>query len=319
MMQPQTLLLPPVYLSSAGFNYSSTFLQFGLGLQKVHKIWQFYMRSKMRVNSDHWLSLLLGHSFDHFFGHRTVTKIITVPFFVTVRLLNLIEQEDAFLRSFGRLKLAFQGMQPVSQCPNKVSGFKYLFSEYRYTQYRQNISTFTQRVQRIAYSIFDFLKHFFFLVMRFMDILELFSSDQAKIEELMHRSVQEGIVNLERVADVICNNNQNFLLRIEQLEKIMNEKSSFAFNPIRLAITFLNTLDQSAKTYKKTAVLTGNTTRIILKKTLLEMLPADAKKFIEPPILEKPCTNEQGQLPEYFVTIPVNFKRRQPFDDFCFP
>ena len=251
-------------LNNYSIHYSTTVCYIASSLQRVHRIWQTYVRGQAYRNPDNWLGLAIGHLTKFHYGTNMFVQLAAAPFFITSRILDFFEQEDRVVVAYETWKGALKGRYTFidDTILVKESKFNYLISRYRITKWKQNYSILTQRMHMIFFSSIALLIELFKLVMRFMDVLELFTLDAEKMKKHVERAIVEGGLTIPRVLKVLCNNRGLFLTRLEKIEKtflkiVQNDKAKQSREMISFSRTFFDQLEMGLNIYNSASKISG--------------------------------------------------------------
>lgn len=284
----QASSIPP-HLKNYGLQYSPAVCYIASSLQRVHQIWQSYIRGQNYRDPNKWLGLALGQLTKFHFGTNLLVQLTAAPFFVTARILDLFEQEDRVIDAFKTWKGAVKGRHLFKHelsltAPSKVNR---LVSRYRITKWKQCGSTLIQRIRMIFHSSIALISEIFALIMRFMDLLELFTMDTKKMKKQLDRAVLEGGITIPRVLNTLCNNREIFLLRLEKIEQTFiqvvqrdSERVNQSNQLISYSRTFFKQMELGLDVYRTTSEVTGEAAVTLFKEIVFFLTPRHFEKFM---------------------------------------
>lgn len=171
-------------------------------LKRVHRVWQLMIHGRLYANPGNYYGLLLGK----LCNTSTFLKNASVPFYVTARLLDLYDQENAWQDSKIKWFEALSGVHPVQlkTNPNIIHSSVFLSG---HTLAWLNVTSIRAyvRIQRVAMSSLNISLQTFKLLMMAMDVIELFNMEWSNLTE---QSAKRVGIDAPRCLNVLVHANQ---------------------------------------------------------------------------------------------------------------
>jgi hypothetical protein len=206
-------------LSIQNLSYPAAIWTCTATLKRVHSIWRLVTQGNLYADPDNFFGWISGITLQALIRDNVLLEYSTVPFLFSSRFLDLFEQEESWNKSRIRSLEAFQCLQPVFnefQVKEQASSFSF-FSNVTLIWIKINPKNLNIRIQRIAYSTLDFAFHTFKLVMRVMDIVEIFSMEE---KNLRSQSLRESGIHVPRCLPLLVDS----IKREVFTQRLQNEK-----------------------------------------------------------------------------------------------
>ena len=259
----------------------SSFIGLGVvasGVSQVHGLWKWYRFGETYTNTDNALPLLIGNAFESFIlPDNTLLKLPAVPFYLGSRLLDLFAQEDNLHRACSKLKQAVFCTLPVNPKTEWIakSPLDYVISRYKITWWVNDAKSAAIRLHRVALVSLEVGLETFKLVMRIVDVIEIFSLDPDKMKEIARKSIREGGIHIPRCLNALVKNQNIFLERLNSQNLFGYGISAVGGNPEKvkeIAQTLFNNLETGLDIYQKASVIVGDGAAALAKKSIYDIL-----------------------------------------------
>jgi hypothetical protein len=268
-------LLSPALIPAAESAYLMQLGKFASGLSHVHGVWKWYRYGEL-FNKDNALGLGVGHLVDFILPDSTILKLPAVPFYVGAQLLRLFSTEDAVVGAWGDLKQAVFCTIPVNPKTKWItkSSLNYVVSRYTLTWWINDFKTIAIRTHAIAICTLQLVLESFKLVMRIMDVIEIFTLDPDKIKAIAKQSIRQAGVDVPLCLNALVKNQNVFLERLGNKTVFGYGVEAIGGDPekVKEAVqTLFNKMETGLDIYQKVSETFGDGVICFVKKGFFDI------------------------------------------------
>lgn len=257
-------------------SYLMGFGTIAVGLSKIHGAWKWYRYGELFTNKDNALGLAAGHLADIALPGNIFLRLPAVPFYAGSLLLDLFSEEDQLAQSWSDLKESIFSTIPINPRINWTANLsqKGLGSTYTITCWSFTLRCAAQKTYYIGLNILSLSFHSFKLVMRIMDVIEIFTLDVDQLKSIADRSIREGGVHIPKCLNALAKNKHLFLERLENKTVFSSGIETVGGDPEKIkeyVRNLFSRLEGGLEVYDKVNTAVGNGTAAILKKGLYDI------------------------------------------------
>ncbi len=280
-------------------------------VNKAHHAWKWYVWKETYSNPDHFLGLLAGNAADYCIDNRLI-KLPAIPFFIISRFLDYFKQQDKCLKTWGKWKDSINGIHPINIKISHTGKTNVIFLKpYAVVWFISDSNRCYIRIYKIAVSTLQLSIESFKLLMHIMDLMDCFTVDPQKIQQLASQAFREGGVHGPKCLKVLCKNKTLFMHRLEMMDGFF--QSIFAVNSFKhmrdSLSSFFDATESWLSWYDKVSNKTGRAITALGKKVIYDLAPEHLKScvdveidlFLDPKPI-KPCDK---QLLKQTILLPA--------------